>query len=156
MLEDSQGALKDLEKVNVLEPNNAFTFKLHGHVKRILKDYQGAIDLDKVDVFEPNNAFTLKWCGDVKRTLKDYQGTLEDLDKADVFEPNNVFTLIFHAYTNWNLNNYQIALENLASPSFPPNPNTFGGATNSKSWRFQTHPNDRLYFNIMFLSCFIL
>jgi hypothetical protein len=68
--------------------------------------------------------------------LKDYQGTLEDLDKADVFEPNNVFTLIFHAYTNWSLNNYQIALENLASPSFPPNPNTFRGATNSKSWRF--------------------
>jgi hypothetical protein len=60
MLEDCQRALRDLEKVNVLEPNNAFTFKWHGHVKKILKDYQGTLeDLDQADVLEPNNAFTL-------------------------------------------------------------------------------------------------
>jgi len=75
--------LKDLDKVDVLEPNNAFTLQCHGNVKRMLENCQGALeDLDKVDVLEPNNEFTLKWRGNVKRTLKDYQRTWEDLDKV--------------------------------------------------------------------------
>jgi hypothetical protein len=107
MLEDCQGTLEDLNKVNILEPNNTFILQNHGHVKRMLDDCQGALeDMDKTNVLKPNNAFTLKWRGDVKRILK-------DLDKVDVFEPNNVFTLILHAYTNWNLNNYQITLETM-------------------------------------------
>jgi len=60
MLEDCQGALKDLNKANVLELNNEFTLKWCGDVKKTLKDYQGTLEnLDKVDVLEPNNAFTL-------------------------------------------------------------------------------------------------
>jgi tetratricopeptide (TPR) repeat protein len=60
MLEDYQGTLEDLDKANVLEPNNAFFLRSCGEVKRNLKDYQGALeDLDKADVLEPNNAFTL-------------------------------------------------------------------------------------------------
>jgi tetratricopeptide (TPR) repeat protein len=79
---------------DVIEPNNAFTLKIRGDVKRILRKYQGALeDLDKADVLEPNNAFTLRTRGTVKTMLDDYQGTLEDLDKADVIEPNNAFTL---------------------------------------------------------------
>jgi len=59
--------LDDLDKVNVFEPNNAFTLQSRGDVKRILKDYQGASeDLDKADVLEPNNAFTLQSRGNVK------------------------------------------------------------------------------------------
>jgi tetratricopeptide (TPR) repeat protein len=66
--------LEDLDKVDVLEPNNASTLKNHGNVKKMLKEYQGALeDLDKVDVLEPNNASTLKSCGDVKRMLKEYK-----------------------------------------------------------------------------------
>jgi tetratricopeptide (TPR) repeat protein len=107
MLEDFQRALEDLDKVDVLEPNNAFILQSHGHVKKMLDNCQGALeDMDKANVLELNNAFTLKWHGDVKRISK-------DLDNVDVFEPNNVFTLILHAYTNWNLNNYQIALETI-------------------------------------------
>ncbi len=50
-LEDYQGGLKDLDKVDVLEPNNAFTLKIHGDVKGMLKEYQRALeDLDKVMV----------------------------------------------------------------------------------------------------------
>jgi len=46
--------LKDLDKANVLEPNNEFTLQCHVNVKRILKDYQRALkDLEKVDVFNP-------------------------------------------------------------------------------------------------------
>jgi hypothetical protein len=42
--------------------------RIHGNVKRLLNNYQGAlIDLQKDDVFEPNNAFTLRVHGDVKR-----------------------------------------------------------------------------------------
>ncbi len=60
MLKDYQGALKDFEKANVLEPNDAFTLHSCGDVKRMLKDYQGALeDLDMIHILEPNNAFTL-------------------------------------------------------------------------------------------------
>jgi tetratricopeptide (TPR) repeat protein len=60
MLEDYQGALEDLNKVDGLEPNNAFTLQWCGHVKRMLEDDQRALeDLDKADVLEPCNAFTL-------------------------------------------------------------------------------------------------
>ncbi|CAK9273806.1 unnamed protein product [Sphagnum jensenii] len=73
MLKDYQGALKDLDKANVLEPNDAFTLRKRGDAKRMLKDYQGALeDLNKADVLEPNDTFTLGRRGVVKRMLKDY------------------------------------------------------------------------------------
>jgi len=51
MLDDYQGALEDLDKANVLKPNNAFTLRSRGAVKKMLHDYQGALeDHDKVDV----------------------------------------------------------------------------------------------------------
>jgi tetratricopeptide (TPR) repeat protein len=60
MLEDYQGALEDLNKVDVLEPNDAINLRWRGNVKQKLKDYQGGLeDLNKANVFEPNNAFTL-------------------------------------------------------------------------------------------------
>jgi len=80
-------SLEDPNKVDVLEPNNAFTLMIHGIVKYMLDDYQGALeDVDKVDVLEPNNPCTLNICGYVKYMLDDYQGALEDFDKANVFE----------------------------------------------------------------------
>jgi hypothetical protein len=36
MLDDYHGTLKDFDKVDVLEPNNAFTLKRHGDVKKML------------------------------------------------------------------------------------------------------------------------
>ncbi len=84
---DNQGALKDLDKANVLEPNNASTLRTRENVKNMLKEYQGALeDLPEAYVLEPNNAFTLMSRGDVKYELDDYQGVLEDLDRADVLE----------------------------------------------------------------------
>ncbi|CAK9860442.1 unnamed protein product [Sphagnum jensenii] len=84
MLDDYRGALEDLDKADVLEPNNAFTLKYRGDVKRTLKEYKRALeDLNKADVLEPNNAFTLIVCGDVKYMLDDYQGALEIMDKKD-------------------------------------------------------------------------
>jgi hypothetical protein len=62
MLEDCQGAFEDLNKSNALEPNNAFTFKWCGHVKRMLEDSPGALrDIEKANVFEPNNVATPLW-----------------------------------------------------------------------------------------------
>jgi len=43
MLKEYQGALEDLDKANVLEPNNAFTPKTRENVKYQLDDYQGAL-----------------------------------------------------------------------------------------------------------------
>jgi tetratricopeptide (TPR) repeat protein len=73
-LEDYVKALKDLDKVHVLEPNNAFTLRIRGDVKRNLEDYVGALeDLDKADVLDPNNVFTLTIRGDVKRMSKNFK-----------------------------------------------------------------------------------
>jgi tetratricopeptide (TPR) repeat protein len=66
LLHNYEGDLKDLDKADVVEPNNAFTLKVCGDVKKDLQDYQGALeDLDKADVFEPNNALILRTCEDV-------------------------------------------------------------------------------------------
>jgi tetratricopeptide (TPR) repeat protein len=114
MLKDYQGALEDLNKADVLEPNHAFTLKNRGEVKQMLEDYQGALkDLDKVDVLQPNDAFTLRRRGDVKRMLEDYQGALKDLNKADVLEPNNAFTLGIRGDAKKMLEDYQGALKDL-------------------------------------------
>jgi len=56
MLKDYQGAIKDLDKVDVLGPNDVSTLNSHGPIKYMLDDYEGTLqDLDKVHVFEPNN-----------------------------------------------------------------------------------------------------
>jgi len=36
MLDDYQGALEDLDKADILEPNNAFTLRNRGEVKKML------------------------------------------------------------------------------------------------------------------------
>jgi tetratricopeptide (TPR) repeat protein len=111
---DYQGALEDLNKADVLEPNHAFTLRTRGVVKRMLKDYQGALeDLDKVDVLEPNDADTLGNRGNVKKMLKDHEGALEDLDKADVLRPNNAFILGNRGDVKRLLKDHQGALEDL-------------------------------------------
>jgi len=70
LLEDYQGALEDLDKVDVFEPYNVLILGIRGNVKRLLEDYQGALeDLDKVDVLESNNAIILKSCGNVNGGL---------------------------------------------------------------------------------------
>jgi hypothetical protein len=61
MLEDYEGALLDLDDVDILEPDDAFVLKARGGVKRMLEDYEGALlDLDNANIFEPNDAFVLK------------------------------------------------------------------------------------------------
>ncbi|CAK9877013.1 unnamed protein product [Sphagnum jensenii] len=71
MLKDYQGSLEDLDKANVLEPNDAFTLQVRGDVKMILNDYQGTLeDLHKADVLKPNDAFTLGRRGDVKKDVE--------------------------------------------------------------------------------------
>jgi Flp pilus assembly protein TadD len=127
VLDDYQGALEDLDKADVLEPNNAFTLRIRGDLKYMLHDYQGALqDLNKADVLEPNNAFTLRTHGNVKYMLDDYQGALEDLDKADVLEPNNAFTLRSRGNVKYRLDDYQGSLEDLdkADVLEPNNPLT--------------------------------
>jgi hypothetical protein len=38
MLDDYEKALEDLDKADVLEPNDAFTLRVRGDVKRMLDD----------------------------------------------------------------------------------------------------------------------
>jgi len=94
MLKDYQGALENLDKANVLEPNNAFTLEIRGDVKKMLHDYHGALeDLHRAHVLEPNNVFILKIHEDVEKMLKGYQVALADLNKVNVLKLDNVFTL---------------------------------------------------------------
>jgi hypothetical protein len=69
--------LKDIDKVHVLQSNNAYTLVICGNVKRILRDCVGALEnLDKAHVFKPNNAYIFMFHRDVKSNLKDYVGAV--------------------------------------------------------------------------------
>jgi hypothetical protein len=55
MLKEYQGALEDVDKADVLGPNDAFTLRTHEDVKRMLKDYQRASKtIVKVHHLQPN------------------------------------------------------------------------------------------------------
>jgi hypothetical protein len=45
MLHDYQGALENLDKADILEPNNASTLSSRENVKYRLDDYQGALEI---------------------------------------------------------------------------------------------------------------
>ncbi len=47
VLNNYERAFKDLDKVHVLEPNNAFALKTRGNIKYMLHDYQG-VALDNI------------------------------------------------------------------------------------------------------------
>jgi tetratricopeptide (TPR) repeat protein len=111
-LKEYQRALEDLDKADVLEPNDAFTLRNRGVVKMMLKEYQGALeDLDKADVLEPNHAFTLTIRGNVKYMLDDYQGTLETIDKVHHLLPNDHLILQTQKWLKWILSEYQPTIE---------------------------------------------
>jgi serine/threonine protein kinase len=131
MLDDYQGALEDLDKADVLEPNNAFTLTSRGNVKETLKEYQGALeDLDKANVLEPNNAFILTSRGNVKYMLDDYRRALEIMDKVHHLEPNDHFILQTQKWLKWMLNEYQPTIQllpfNSSIQSFTYNELNFG------------------------------
>jgi len=63
-----KGALEDLDKSDVFEPNNAFILHNRGNVKTMLDDYEKALeDFDKANVLDPNNAFILQSHGIIKK-----------------------------------------------------------------------------------------
>jgi len=77
-LDDYEGALEDLDKADVLDPNNAFTLRTRGHVKYYLDDYQGALEImDKVYDLEPNDHFILQTQKWLRWMLDEYQRTIE-------------------------------------------------------------------------------
>ncbi len=80
MLEDYQGALEDLDKADVLEPNNAFTLIIHAYTNWSLKNYQIALEtMEKVHVLEPNNHLILQTQNWLKWMLTEYQPMIESL-----------------------------------------------------------------------------
>jgi hypothetical protein len=101
-LQDCQGALEDLNEVNVLEPNDASILKLQIHVQQNLHEHQGSLEvLDKVDVFARSYSFTLKG---QECMCEDYQRTLEEFEDANYLEPNVVITRIkevIHMVLTW-------------------------------------------------------
>jgi serine/threonine protein kinase len=80
MLKDYQGALEDLDKADVLEPNDAFTLIIHAYTNWSLNNYQIALEtLEKVHVFEPNNHLILQTQNWLKWMLTEYQPMIESL-----------------------------------------------------------------------------
>jgi tetratricopeptide (TPR) repeat protein len=114
MLDYYQGALEDLDKANVLEPNNPFTLNVRGDVKNMLFNYQGALeDLDKVDVLGPNNACSLTVYAHMNWNLNNYQVALEAMDKLHCFKQNDDFILQTRKWLKWMLDEYQPTIESL-------------------------------------------
>ncbi len=75
MLNNYEGAFKDLDKFYVFEPNNAFTLKTCGkNVKYMLHDCQGVAleNIHKTYLLDSNNASTLRTLKHFKMMLDDY------------------------------------------------------------------------------------
>jgi hypothetical protein len=108
MMNDYQGVLKDLNEINVLEPNNLFILQLWGTTKCKSIDYGALSDLNKANGFQPNDAFILKTHNDLKNMLNDHEGASKDLKKhkniklANVFISNEMMSHIQY----WNFMNF--------------------------------------------------
>ncbi|CAM6045188.1 unnamed protein product [Sphagnum compactum] len=77
MLKEYQGALEDLDKADVLEPNNAFTLT---SLKYMLDDYQGALEtINKVHHLQPNDHLIMQTQKTFKWMLNEYKSTIESL-----------------------------------------------------------------------------
>jgi tetratricopeptide (TPR) repeat protein len=114
MLDDYQGALEDLEKADVLEPNNAFTLTVRGNVKRILHDYQGASeDLDKANVLQLDVASILTVYAHTNWSLNNYQTAMEAMDTLHHLKPNDYFILRTRKWLKWMVDEYQPTIESL-------------------------------------------
>ncbi|CAN5971409.1 unnamed protein product [Sphagnum jensenii] len=80
MLKDYQGGLEDLDKADVLEPNDAFTLITHAYINWSLNKYQFALEtMEKVRVLEPNNYLILQTQNWLKWMLTEYQPMIESL-----------------------------------------------------------------------------
>jgi tetratricopeptide (TPR) repeat protein len=77
-LEDYEGALEDLDKVDVLDPNYLVTLTVYAHTNWSLNKYEATLEaMDKLHFLEPNDDFRLeaqKW---LKWMLNEYQPTIE-------------------------------------------------------------------------------
>jgi tetratricopeptide (TPR) repeat protein len=112
MLDDFQGALEDLDKVDVLEPNNASTLTARGDGNYVLDDYQGALeDLDKAKVLEPNNVSILTSYANTNWSLNKYHVALETMDKLYHLKPNDYSILQTKKWLKWILDVYQPTIE---------------------------------------------
>jgi serine/threonine protein kinase len=78
MLHNYQGALEDLDKADVLKPNDAFTLATYAHTNWSLDKYQAAVDaIDKLHFLEPNDDFILQTRKWLKWMLDEYQPIME-------------------------------------------------------------------------------
>jgi len=78
MFDDYQGALDDLDKADVLQPNSAFILMSSVDVKYMLDDYQGALEImDKIHHLKPNDHLILQTQKCLKWMLNEYQPTIK-------------------------------------------------------------------------------
>lgn len=111
---DFEGALHDLYRANMLEPNNPSTLRYCGIVKFYMKDYKGALkDLDHSNELEADDWQTLSERGRTKHFLGDRDGALLDLDKSNDIDPNNCQTLTERSRTRYYLGDHEGALLDL-------------------------------------------
>ncbi len=86
MMGQFAAALQDLDRADVLKPNNAFCLRGRGATLRQMGQYAAALgDLDRADALEPDNAFTHQTRGAVRWRLggrKNLEAALRDLDNS--------------------------------------------------------------------------
>ena len=113
-IHDYEGALKDFDAADNIEPRCPLTLKYRAEIKRILHQYPEAMaDLNLADEIQPNNLFTLSTRGTVYKELKEYENALQDLNRANEIDDRNSFVKTQRGVVNRSLKRFDEALTDL-------------------------------------------
>ena len=136
MLEDYKGAIADLTKGIILEPDNFFAYNNRGMAKNALKQYFAAItDYDTAIRLEPAFAGAYHYRGDTKSELGQYAAAIIDYDTAIRLEPDLAKAYHNRGIAKANLGQYLAAIADydVAIQLKPDFTNAYGNRGNAKS-----------------------
>ena len=136
MLEDYNGAIADLTKGIILEPDNFFAYNNRGMAKNALKQYFAAItDYDTAIRLEPDFAGAYHYRGDTKSELGQYAAAIIDYNTAIRLEPDLAETYHNRGIAKANLDQYLAAIADydVAIQLIPDFTNAYGNRGNAKA-----------------------
>lgn len=114
MMHDFQGALKDLEMVDKLQPHDARVLSLRGYVKGMLHHFGDALeDLNASHLLEPEKTVTIHRRANVKCLMGDFGGALQDLHMVNKQYPKDPGVLSWRGYVRHLVDQSREALDDL-------------------------------------------
>ena len=113
-LQDSVGALSDINRALQLDPNSADAYRGRSMIKRGNIDYQGALaDATRSIELAPNNYRSYLTRGLAKESLRDLNGALADYNRSISINPNYLMSYFYRGTTKLNLKDNRGALADL-------------------------------------------